>query len=352
MLDERRILFARRCRFRPEPNDNKAIGVVPAAGAAGDRATRRGTMRRRTLVAGIAAGGLSRGAFGRGVAQTDGDETLQASDGGAAVANEAAETGYAPVNGLRMYYAIHGAGEPLVLLHGAYGTASMWGGFVPTLAKTYRVIVPELQGHGHTADIDRPIRYDAMADDIAGLLGHLGLARADIFGYSMGGGVALRLAIRHPELVRKLVVASASSTEEAIYPEVLAGIQEISPEIFAGTPFYEDYARVAPEPDAFPRLVDKLKDLDAQPFAWPAAAVAAIAAPTMIVMGDADIIRPEHAVELFRLRGGGVPGDLTGLPGARLAILPGTTHIGVMQRPGWLLPMIEEFLAVPTAEDA
>ncbi|MBA3414726.1 MAG: alpha/beta hydrolase [Chloroflexia bacterium] len=250
-----------------------------------------------------------------------------------------------------MYYEIHGSGEPLVLLHGAYCTASMLGGFVPTLAEHYQVIVPELQGHGHTADIDRPIRYEAMADDVAALLDHLGIAQADIFGYSMGGGVAFRLAIQHPGKVRKLVAASVSSTESAMYPEVLAGIQEITPEIFEGTPFYDEFVRVAPDPDTFPRLVGKLKDLDAQPYAWPDAEIRAIPAPTMIVMGDADVIRPGHAVELFELRGGGVPGDLTGLPNARLAILPGTTHIGVMERADWLLPMIEEFLAAPLAEN-
>ena len=158
------------------------------------------------------------------------------------------------------------------------------------------------------------------------------------------------LAIQHPAKVRKLVVASASSTEAAIYPEVLAGIEQITPEIFVGTPFYDEYARVAPDPDAFPALVEKLKDLDAQPFAWPDAEITAIPAPTMSVVGDSDIIRPEHAVELFRQRGGGVPGDLTGLPNARLVVLPGTTHIGVIQRAAWLLPMVEEFLAAPMPE--
>ena len=263
------------------------------------------------------------------------------------MATTAPRTGYAPVNGLELYYEIHGAGEPLVLLHGAYGTASMFGGFVPSLAKTRQVIVPELQGHGHTADIERPIRYEPMADDVAALLDHLGIGQADVFGYSMGGATAVQLVIRHPEKVRKLVVASASSRSDTVYPEVLAMIETITPEIFAGTPFHEEYERVAPKPDAFPALVEKLKDLDAQPFAWPDEDIRAIEAPTLIVMGDADIVRPEHAVELFRLRGGGVPGDLAGLPNARLAVLPGTTHIGVIERAAWLLPMIEEFLAAP-----
>jgi pimeloyl-ACP methyl ester carboxylesterase len=270
----------------------------------------------------------------------------------------AAGTGYAAVNGLRMYYEIRGAGDgaPLVVLHGAYmtgtgaGTAGM-GDFVAPLSASRRVVAPDFQGHGRTADVDRPIRYETLADDVAALLGHLGVARADVFGYSMGGSVALQLAIRHPDRVGRLVVASASSSTnaDAVYPEVFAGIAQITPEVFADTPFFAEYKRVAPAPDAFPALVAKLKDLDAQEFAWPAEQIRAIAAPTMVVVGDADIVRPEHAVELLRLRGGGVPGDLTGLPDARLAILPGTSHIGVAQRAAWLAPMIEEFLAAPPA---
>jgi pimeloyl-ACP methyl ester carboxylesterase len=257
-----------------------------------------------------------------------------------------------------MYYEIHGDGDgvPLVVLHGAYmtgaaaGIAGM-GDFVARLGAGRRVIAPDLQGHGRTADVDRPIHYETLADDVAALLDHLGVARADIFGYSKGGAVALQVAIRHPDRVGKLVVASASSStgSDAVYPDVLAGIEHITPEVFAGTPFFEEYERVAPAPDAFPDLVAKLKDLDGQEFAWPVEHIRAIAAPTMVVVGDADIVRPEHAVALLRLRGGGVPGDLTGLPNARLAILPGSSHIGVVQRAAWLAPMVEEFLAAPLA---
>lgn len=270
-----------------------------------------------------------------------------------------AESGYAPVNGLEMYYEIHGAGTgvPLVVLHGAYMTGNAAGiagmaAFVAPLGAGRRVIAPDLQGHGRTANIDRAIRYETLADDVAALLDHLGIARADLFGFSMGGAAALQVAIRHPERVGKLVVASASSGtgSDAVYPEVFAGIGQMTPEVFAGTPFLEEYERVAPAPDAFPGLVAALKDLDAQEFAWPDEQIRAIAAPTMIVVGDADIVRPEHAVALLRLRGGGVPGDLAGMPNARLAILPGTSHIGVAQRAAWLVPMIEDFLAAPISE--
>jgi pimeloyl-ACP methyl ester carboxylesterase len=259
---------------------------------------------------------------------------------------------YAEVNGLRMYYEVHGTGQPLVVLHGAFMTIGAMGAFVPELAEARRVVAVESQGHGHTADVDRPFSYEQMADDVAALLRHLGIEQADVFGYSMGGGAALQLAMRHPALVRKLVVASASSTSDGVYPEVWSGIEQITPELFAGTPWKEEYDRVAPNPDAFPTLVEKMKQLDGQPFAWPPDEIRAISAPTMVVIGDSDGTTPEHAIELFRLRGGGVFGDLAGLPSARLAILPGTTHVGLIDRADWLVPMIAEFLDAPVPEGA
>lgn len=250
------------------------------------------------------------------------------------------ETGYASINGLELYYEIHGEGEPLVVLHGAYMTIETMGALIPELAKTRQVIAVETQGHGHTLDIDQPLSYEQMADDVAGLLTHLNIVETDVFGYSMGGGTALQLAVRHPEHVRKLIVASGSYKTEGIYPEVLAGLDSVTPEMFAGTPFEDAAAR----PEDFPELVRKLVDLDATPQAWPTEDMRGITSPALLIIGDADIIRPEHTVELFRLLGGGVPGDLTGLPKARLAVLPGTTHITVMNRTAWLLPMINEFL--------
>jgi pimeloyl-ACP methyl ester carboxylesterase len=189
-----------------------------------------------------------------------------------------------------------------------------------------------------------------MADDVAALLRHLGTENADIFGYSMGGGVALQVAIRHPEVVRKLVVASASYTSEGVHPEVWATIETITPEVFVGTPWLEGYTRVAPNPDDFPTLVAKLKQLDGEPFSWPEEAIRAIAAPTLLIIGDSDATRPEHAVEMFRLLGGGVFGDIAGLPNSQLAVLPGTTHVGLVERTDWLVSMIEAFLNAPMPE--
>jgi pimeloyl-ACP methyl ester carboxylesterase len=262
---------------------------------------------------------------------------------------------YAEVNGLNMYYEIHGAGEPLVVLHGAYMTIDAMGEVVPSLAETRQVIAVELQGHGHTADIDRPLSYEQMADDTAALLRHIGIEQADVFGYSMGGAAALQVAIRHPEVVRKLVVASASYTSEGAHPELLEMIPSITPEAFAGTPMEEEYLRTAPNPDDFPTLVAKLKRLDMEPFAWPQEDIRGIAAPTLLIFGDSDAIRLEHAVEMFSLLGGGVMGDLAGLPKSRLAVLPGTTHFvppgsGILDRADWLVSMIGEFLDAPMPE--
>ncbi|MGW5053602.1 alpha/beta fold hydrolase [Actinokineospora sp. NPDC004072] len=254
--------------------------------------------------------------------------------------------GYAPVNGLQMYYEIHGSGDPVVLLHGALsGIETSFGAVLPLLAKTRRVIAVEVQGHGRTADVDRPLSYQQVADDVAALLRHLGVERADVFGYSMGSGIALELALRHPEAVRKLVLASVSLTVAGCHPELFAGMAELTPDMLVGSPFEEEYLRLAPDPQAFPALVEKVKQFDMSWDGWTAEQVAAITAPVFLVIGDSDLVRPEHAVELFRVFGGGVFGDVAGLPAARLAVLPGTTHVGMTQRADWLVPMVEEFLA-------
>ena len=178
-------------------------------------------------------------------------------------------SGYAPVNGLSMYYEVHGGGPPLLLLHGAYMTIDLMGPLLPGLAHARQVIAVELQGHGHTADIDRPITYEQMADDAAALARHLGIDHADVMGFSMGGGTALQLAIRHPGLVRKLVVASASFASDGMHAVALEMFPSITPEMFAGSPIEEAYLRTAPNPGDFPTLVEKLTRLDTTPFSWP-----------------------------------------------------------------------------------
>jgi pimeloyl-ACP methyl ester carboxylesterase len=264
---------------------------------------------------------------------------------------------YFSVNGLDLYYEIHGSGEPLILLPGGFWTIEAMGEIVPRLAATRRVIGVELQGHGHTADIDRPLSFEAMADDIAALIGHLGLRQADIFGFSLGGGVALQTAIRHPEVVRKLALASTAFKRDGWYPESLAAMAAISVETFAGTPIHESYLKTSLRPEAWPDFVGKMRQLLGKDYDW-TEGVASLKTPVLILVGDSDGLRLAHAVELFGLLGGGkADGDLAGMPPAQLAVLPATTHAGwappfhgMMTRTHLLLPIITEFLDVPLPE--
>lgn len=261
------------------------------------------------------------------------------------------KSGYACVNGLNMYYEMHGAGQPLVLLHGALSTIGIsFERILPELSTKRQIIAIEQQAHGHTADIDRPLTYEQMADDTAALLQQLGIPQADLFGFSMGAGIALQLAMRHPDVVHKLVLASVTYNSNGLYPELATGFEEMRPEDLVGSPFHEAYSRVAPQPQDWPRLFSKVNQLDRMPQDWPAHVIASIQAPTLIMIGDSDLVRPEHAVELFRLLGGGVAGDVVGLPRAQLAVLPGTMHITLMERSEWFLPMVLQFLDTPLSD--
>jgi pimeloyl-ACP methyl ester carboxylesterase len=254
---------------------------------------------------------------------------------------------YAPINDLSLYFEEHGdgPGRPVVLIHGALsGIGTSFGAILPLLAKTRRVIAVELQAHGRTADIDRPLTVEHFAADVVGLLDHLGITAADVFGWSMGAAVALRLATHHADRVGRLVLASVSFDEDGIHPGLMDGIQDLQPEHLHGSEFHDEFLRTAPDPAGWANLVTKIKRFDADPPRWSPEQIRQITAPTMLVLGDSDIIRPEHAVEMFRLLGGGVAGDLTGLPSCRLAILPGTTHTTIPQRADLLAPMVEEFL--------
>lgn len=259
------------------------------------------------------------------------------------------QTGYAQIGPLSMYHEIEGEGPPLALLHGAYMNADMMAGLRAGLTGSWRVITPEMQGHGRTADAGRPLSYEQMADDIAALLRSLDAVPADVVGFSMGGGIALRLAIRHPDLVRRLVVISAGYRRDGTKPEAVALYPTITPEMFAGSPAEQAYLALAPDPGDFPVLVGKIVALLSTPHDVPADAIRAISAPALIVVGDADLIRPEHAAELFGLLGGGAIGDLAELPASRLAVLPGTSHrlppgSGVLDRAALLHEMIVPFL--------
>lgn len=265
-----------------------------------------------------------------------------------------AKGAYAEVNDLKMYYEIHGGGEPLILLHGGVGAIEMFGGVLPLLAEGRRVIAVDLQAHGRTGDIDRPLSYESMADDIGALIEHLDLEKADVMGYSLGGNVALRTAIQHPEAVKKLVVVSTPFKRDGWYPEVLAGMEQMGPEAaepMKQTPMYQLYASVAPKPEDWPVLLTKLGELLRQDYDW-SKDVEAIRTPTMIVIGDADSVRTAHAVEFFELLGGGKADagwDGSGMSNARLAILPGTTHYNIFFSPT-LAATVTPFLDAPMPE--
>jgi pimeloyl-ACP methyl ester carboxylesterase len=251
--------------------------------------------------------------------------------------SEAMGTGeYADVNGLHMYYETHGTGRPLVLLHGGLASSEMFGPIIPTLAEHHQVIAADLQGHGRTADIDRPIDIGLMADDIAALIDHLGLDKPDLVGYSLGGGVAMQTAAKYPEKIRRLVVASQNLTPDALDPALRAQQVEVNAaaaEFMKDTPMYKLYMKVAPRPEDFGRLLDKIGALMKEPYDH-TDVVRSLQVPTLLVHADADMAPPSHAVEMFKLldgglRDGGWMGENRPKGGHALAILPGLTHYNI-----------------------
>ena len=247
---------------------------------------------------------------------------------------------YADVNGINLYYQTHGTGRPLILLHGGLMSGEMFDPILPILTDDHQVITVDLQGHGRTADVDRPVDVRLMADDIAALIEHLGLDRPDVAGYSLGGGVALQLAIKYPAMVGRLVAASANIRRSAIYPEMLAQQEQVNAaaaEFLMQTPMYEHYQRVAPRPEDFPRLLDKIGASMATDFDF-TEEVRSLQVPTLVVAADADMAPPSHYVEIFALldggrRDGGWMGEGRPAGGHALAILPGLTHYNLGASP-------------------
>jgi len=247
---------------------------------------------------------------------------------------------YADVNGINLYYETHGTGRPMILLHGGLGSGEMFGPILPTLTAGHQVITVDLQGHGRTADIDRPIDVRLMADDIAALIRHLGLEKPDVMGYSLGGGVAFFTAVKYPELVRRLVLVSTNIRRDAIYPEMLGQQTQVGPEaaeFMKDTPMFQLYQRVAPRPEDFPRLLGKIGESMAQDYDF-SDEVRGLQVPTLIVAADADMAPPSHYVEVFALldgglRDGGWMGEGRPKGGHALAILPGLTHYSIFASP-------------------
>jgi pimeloyl-ACP methyl ester carboxylesterase len=254
-------------------------------------------------------------------------------------------TGYAPVNGLKMYYEVHGSGDPVVLLHGSFMTiTNNWTQWIGELSKTRKVIAIEMQGHGRTADIKRDFSYENLADDVAALLDHLKISSADLIGYSMGGAVAMQCAIRYPERVRKVVSISARFRHDGFVKEGLDAFPKLTPEVFKGSPIEIEYKKLSPTPDKFADLVNHIKAMASKPFDFGADKLRATKAPMIFIHGDADGVRLEHISEMFRLKGGEVHGDMRPRSASRLAILPDTTHVTLMDRMPVIVPMVNDFL--------
>jgi pimeloyl-ACP methyl ester carboxylesterase len=252
-------------------------------------------------------------------------------------------TGYAPVNGLKMYYEVHGSGDPVVLLHGSFMTISNnWTGWIGELAKTRKVIAVEMQGHGRTADIKRDFSYENLAADVAELLDHLKIPRADLIGYSMGGGVAMQCAIRHPEKVRKVVSISAVFRRDGFVKEALDAFPQLTAEAFKGSPIEAEYKKLSPTPDELPSFVKRVIAME-KPYDFGADKLKATKAPMFFIHGDADGVRLEHIAEMFRLKGDEIHGDLRPRSASRLAILPDTTHVTLMERMPVIVPMVNDF---------
>ena len=262
---------------------------------------------------------------------------------------------YVEVNGISLWVATHGSGRPLILLHGGLMSGETFGPVLPALAAHHQVIAVDLQGHGRTADIDRPLDHRLMADDIAALIDHLGLDRPDIVGYSLGGGVATMTAVKHPDKVRRLVSLSANIRRSAIYPEMLAQQGQVSGAVadaLEGTPMHELYSRVAPRPGDFPRLLDKIGELMSHDFDL-TEEVRGLQVPTLVAAADADMAPPSHYVEVFGLldggqRDGGWMGEGRPKGGHALAIIPGTTHYDVGASP-LFAAVVLDFLASEAA---
>jgi len=249
-----------------------------------------------------------------------------------------------PVNGMQMYYEVSGQGEPIIVLHGSYMNIPAMGGIIPALAKHHRVYALELQGHGRTTDIDRPITYPNLADDVAAFMDAVGLKKADVFGYSMGAGTGLQLVIRHPDKVNKLIAASVAYDSSGLQPEFKALIPQMKVEMFLQMPFAAQYRKLSPTPDSFPALVRKQIAFLHEPISW-GEDVKKIKTPVLLIAGDADGYTLEHIVSLFRLLGGGVMGDQgEPLPASGLAILPATSHTAVITQVDALMGFIEPFL--------
>lgn len=254
-------------------------------------------------------------------------------------------SGYAPVNGLKLYYEIHGEGKPLIVLHGSYMTIGLnYGQMIPELAKKRQVIAIEMQGHGHTADINRDISFENLASDVAGLLKYLKIEKTDVLGYSLGASVALKFTLDHPEMVDRLVSISSTYKHDGWQKEAREVFLSMQPGFLENTPLKTEYDRIAPDKSQWTNWVKKMMVFDAQSYDFGKEHVRAIKCPVLMISGDNDGVDLNHVVEMYKAIGGGVFGDMAGIPPSRLAILPGHGHVSLMMETGQLLKFIDPFL--------
>jgi pimeloyl-ACP methyl ester carboxylesterase len=254
-------------------------------------------------------------------------------------------SGYAPVNGAKVYYEVYGEGRPIVLLHGAFYTIQMnWGQLIPELAKTRKIIAIELQGHGHTPFSDRKLSRATLASDVEKVMDYLKIDSADIAGYSFGGQIAYQFAIQSPKRLRKLVIISAAYKSDGWVPEVTAGFKKMKPELFANSPLQAAYDAVAPDKTKWTKFLEQMIDLAGKPFNMGDDKIAKITAPVLIISGDNDGMDKIELAKTYKLLGGGVSADLQPMPKAQLAIVPNQSHVSLIMQTKTIFDYLDSFL--------
>ena len=254
-------------------------------------------------------------------------------------------SGYAPVNGIKVYYEVYGEGRPLVLLHGAFMTIDLnWGQLIPELSKTRKVIAIELQGHGHTPYSERKLSHATLASDVEGVMDYLKIDSADVAGYSFGGAVAYQFAIQSPKRLRKLVIISSTYNSSGWLPSVNNAFKALKPEFFANTPMHTAYDAVAPDKTKWTKFMEQMIAFAAVPFDFGDSNISKISAPVLIISGDNDGLDKMELIKTYKLLGGGVAADMGPMPASQLAIVPGQGHVSLMMQTLTILTYLNNFL--------